>query len=259
MHFYKYEATGNDFVLLDNRKGGINLSVGQIKKICDRRFGIGADGLMLIENQPGLDFNLVYYNADGSQSLCGNGARAAVRMASSLGMINGHAEFNAHDGPHNAEILPEGVVKLQMNDVAGTKRFGDDWFIDTGSPHLIKFVTNLAAYPVIIEGREIRYSSAFAPGGTNVNFVELLPDNTLFVRTYERGVENETLSCGTGVTAAALAAQLRGYKSPVTIRTLGGDLAVEFQTGQSGSHETTFQGIYLIGPAKMVFQGDLEL
>jgi diaminopimelate epimerase len=259
VHFYKYEATGNDFVVLDNRKADINLSVAQIRKLCHRRFGVGADGVMLIEKHPGLDFNLVYYNSDGTQSLCGNGARAAVRMASSLGMINGHAKFNAHDGTHEAEILGQDVVKLKMNDVREVKRFGNDWFIHTGSPHFIKFVTNVADHPVFEEGREVRNSPAFAPGGTNVNFVELLPSNTLFVRTYERGVEDETLSCGTGVTAAALASYASGYSSPVNIKSPGGELAVEFKVSQSGSHEIAFHDIFLVGPAKMVFQGDLEI
>ena len=259
VHFYKYEATGNDFVVFDNRKTGIKLSAHQIQRICDRRFGVGADGLMLIEEHPGLDFNLIYYNADGSQSLCGNGARAAVRMASSLGLINGHAKFNAHDGRHDAEILDQGIVKLRMNDVSGAKKSGDNWFINTGSPHFIKFVKNVAAYPVVAEGRQIRNDPAFAPGGTNANFVELLGGNKLFVRTYERGVENETYSCGTGITAAALAAHSMGYQSPVNIKTLGGELTVEFKVGQTGSNEPVFLDIFLIGPAKMVFQGDLEL
>lgn len=259
VHFHKYEAAGNDFVLVDNRKAGIRLSVGQIKKICDRRFGVGADGLMLIEEHPALDFDLIYYNADGSQSLCGNGARAAVKMASSLGMINGHAKFNAHDGPHAADIISQDVVSLQMGNVSEVKRIGDDWFLNTGSPHYIRFVGNVREYPVVDEGRKIRYSDAFAPAGTNANFVELLGNNSLFVRTYERGVENETLSCGTGVTAAALAAHTLGYKSPVNIKTLGGDLAVEFKAGQSGSNAPVFHDIFLIGPAKMVFQGNLEI
>jgi len=259
IHFYKYEATGNDFVIVDNRKAGIKLSTPQIRNICDRRFGVGADGLMLLEEHPSLDFNLIYYNADGSESLCGNGARAAVRMASALGWINGHARFNAHDGRHDAEILDQSVVKLRMNDVAGVKNTGDNWFIHTGSPHFIRFVTNVAEYPVVEEGRKIRYDPAFAPGGTNANFVELLPGNELFVRTYERGVENETFSCGTGITAAALAAHFKGYRSPVRIKTLGGNLTVEFNVRQTGSHDAAFYDIFLIGPAKMVFQGDLEI
>ena len=254
-HFYKYQATGNDFVLLDNRSGKHNFSTDQIKSICHRRFGIGADGLMLIEKHPTLDFNLVYYNSDGSQSLCGNGSRAAVQFASTLGLLQGKTSFQAYDGPHDAEVLPFGIIRLKMNDVQEVKKIKDDFFIHTGSPHVIRFVTNLQHYPVIEEGRTIRYSEEYKPGGTNVNFVELLPDNTIYVRTYERGVEDETLSCGTGVTAAALAASYKGLHSPVSIKTLGGNLSVEFKTGQPG----TFQEIFLVGPAKMVFEGDLEL
>jgi len=262
IHFYKYQATGNDFVLMDNREEKLAFSTEQIVKICDRKFGIGADGLMLIEKHADLDFNLVYYNSDGSQSLCGNGSRAAVQFASAIGVVNGKASFNAYDGLHDATLLSSGVVRLKMNPVREVKKVGDDFFINTGSPHHVRFVKNIAQYPVYDEGRTIRYSDAYKPGGTNVNFVELLPDNTIFVRTYERGVEDETLSCGTGVTAAALAGFFKGYASPITIKTKGGDLSVEFksgQTGQSAGQADTFQDIYLIGPAKKVFEGDLEL
>ncbi|HTJ50796.1 MAG TPA: diaminopimelate epimerase [Cyclobacteriaceae bacterium] len=255
LHFFKYQATGNDFVLMDNRDGGLSFSKAEIEKICDRKFGVGADGLMLIEKHPTLDFNLAYYNSDGSQSLCGNGSRAAVHFASTLGVLNGKTTFNAYDGAHGAELLPSGIVRLKMNDVSAIQKIGDDYFINTGSPHYIRFVTNIKDYPVYEEGKKIRYSDTYKPGGTNVNFVELLPDNTIFVRTYERGVEDETLSCGTGVTAAALAASFKGYFSPISIKTLGGDLSVEFKTGQT----VTFQEIYLVGPAKMVFEGHLEL
>lgn len=255
LHFYKYQATGNDFVMIDNREGKIHLTKEQIVRICDRKFGVGADGLMLIEKHPNLNFNLEYFNSDGSQSLCGNGSRAAVHFASQLGLVNGKTVFEAYDGPHDAELLPAEIIRLKMSDVNGVKTFGDDFFINTGSPHYIRFVTNLQQYPVFEEGKKIRYSEAFKPGGTNVNFVELLSDNRIYVRTYERGVENETLSCGTGVTAAALAASVKGYTSPVFIKTLGGDLSVEFKSGQSG----TFSEIFLVGPAKMVFEGHLEL
>src|SRR6478735_8779810 len=253
--FFKYQATGNDFVIVDNREGGYSFSVEEIKKICDRKFGIGADGLMLIEKLPSFDFNLIYYNADGSPSLCGNGSRAAVVTASALGMINGKAKFNAYDGAHEAQLLPNGNVRLKMNDVKEIKNLGDGVFLNTGSPHFIKWISEVNKYPVFEEGKKIRYSEAFKPTGTNVNFVEPLKDNTIFVRTYERGVENETLSCGTGVTAAALAASSRSYISPVSVKTLGGELSVEFKT----SHDGSFTDIFLIGPAKMVFQGVLEL
>lgn len=255
IQFYKYQATGNDFVLIDNRSGQYAFSIDQIKKICHRKYGIGADGLMLIEKHPTLAFNLVYYNSDGSQSLCGNGSRAAVQFASTLGLVNEHATFDAYDGVHVATLLPNGIIRLKMNDVTEVKQTSNDFFIHTGSPHFIRFVKNIAQYPVVEEGQKIRYSEAFQPRGTNVNFVELLPDNTIYVRTYERGVEDETLSCGTGVTAAALAASWKGYTSPVSIKTSGGNLSVEFKTGQAGM----FQEIFLVGPAKMVFEGSLEL
>lgn len=255
VHFYKYQATGNDFVVMDNREGKLSLTKEQIEKICDRRFGVGADGLMLIEKHASLNFNVEYYNSDGSQSLCGNGSRAAVHFASRLGLVNGKSTFNAYDGAHSAELLSSGIIRLKMNDVAEVKTIGNDYFLNTGSPHYIRFVENIHEYPVVEEGRRIRYSDAFKPGGTNVNFVEKLSDNTIYVRTYERGVEDETLSCGTGVTAAAIAASLKGYTSPVNIKVKGGDLSVEFKSGQSG----TFTEIFLVGPAKMVFEGDLEL
>lgn len=266
IHFYKYQATGNDFVLIDNLSGKYAFSQNQIKTICDRKFGIGSDGLMLIEKHPSLHFNLQYYNSDGSQSLCGNGSRAAVNMAASLGLINGKAKFMAFDGLHEAEIGAAGIVRLKMNDVREIKKINEDYFINTGSPHLVHFVADLENYPVCETGRKFRYSEPFKPGGTNVNFVELKPDNTIFVRTYERGVESETLSCGTGVTAAALGAYYHGFTSPITIKTRGGDLSVEFQTRQSGlpyglpdRQADIFEDIFLVGPAKMVFEGDLEL
>lgn len=255
IHFYKYQATGNDFVIIDNREANLSFSAAQIAAICHPKFGVGADGLILIERHPSLNFHLEYFNSDGSKSLCGNGCRAAVQFASRLGLVNGKANFTAFDGPHAAEILDNGNIRLKLADVKETKVIGDDYYIHTGSPHYIKFVRDVQNYPVFAEGKKIRYDAQFEPGGVNVNFVELQPDNTIFVRTYERGVENETLSCGTGITAAALAAALKGYHSPVAIQTLGGTLSVEFKSGQSG----TFQEIYLIGPAKMVFEGQLEL
>jgi diaminopimelate epimerase len=255
VHFYKYQATGNDFVIIDNREAKLTFTNEQIAKICHPKFGIGADGLMLIENHPTLNFHLVYFNSDGSQSLCGNGCRAAVQFASQLGLVNGKASFTAFDGAHAAEILPSGNIRLKLADVKEAKTIGNDYYVYTGSPHYIRFVSDVKNYPVFEEGRKIRYDEQFKPGGTNVNFVELQPDNTIFVRTYERGVENETLSCGTGITAAALAASLKGYSSPVKINTLGGNLSVEFKSSQAG----IFQEVYLIGPAKMVFKGQLEL
>ncbi len=258
VHFHKYQATGNDFVLIDNRSGAYFFSTPEIEKICDRRFGIGADGLLLIEKHPTLDFNLIYYNSDGSESLCGNGSRAAVKMAASLGMVTGKTSFNAYDGQHEAELLANDVVRLKMNDVKEVNFLGEDFFIHTGSPHFIRFVKNLQNVNVVEEGRKIRYSERYEPRGTNANFVELKDGNSVYVRTYERGVEDETLSCGTGVTAAALASSFKGYISPIHIKVPGGELSVEFKTNPVGQ-TVAFHDIFLIGPAKMVFEGDLEL
>ena len=255
MKFVKYQATGNDFILIDNRSGEIKLSQEQIVKACDRKFGIGADGLILIEPSHTADFTVNYYNSDGSQSLCGNGSRAAVHFAAHLSLVKDNAVFDAYDGKHEAALINPETIRLRMNDVSTTQSLGEDLFLNTGSPHVIRFVKEVKNYPVYEEGKSIRYSETFKPGGTNVNFVELLPANALTVRTYERGVENETLSCGTGVTAAALAASQKGYISPISIKTLGGELSVEFKIGQAGG----FTDIYLIGPAKKVFEGTLEL
>jgi diaminopimelate epimerase len=262
IHFHKYQATGNDFVLIDNRRGEYSFSKEQILKICDRRFGVGADGLILIEKHPTLDFDLIYFNSDGSQSLCGNGSRAAVIMAAELGLLKNTTKFNAYDGAHEAELLDTGVVRLKMNDVDQVRKLGNEYFINTGSPHHLRFVKEVSSYPVVEEGRKIRYSEAYASAGTNANFIQLLGKNTIAVRTYERGVEDETFSCGTGVTAAALVSNLQNYTSPVQVKVKGGELSVEFKaihSGPSGSLPTAFRDIFLIGPAKMVFQGDLEL
>lgn len=265
IHFHKYQATGNDFVLVDNRTAKIKFTIKNVQQICNRRFGIGADGLILIEETEGADFKMVYYNSDGSQSLCGNGCRSAVDFASSLNIIGSHTSFMAFDGIHKASILGD-TIRLKMNNVKGIQKVGNDFFINTGSPHYIKFVTNLAEVNVVERGKSIRYSDDYKPEGTNVNFVELLPENTISVRTYERGVEDETLSCGTGVTAAVLAASFNGYQSPVIVKVRGGALSVEFKCSAldttSKAMESSpdeFTNIFLIGPAKMVFEGDLEL
>ena len=265
IHFHKYQATGNDFVLIDNRIHKRKFTNKDIKKICDLRFGIGADGLILIEESNGADFEMIYYNSDGSQSLCGNGCRAAVDFASALNIVADRATFQAYDGIHEAFRLDNQIIKLKMNDVQGIESFGDDYFIDTGSPHYIQFVNNLEEIDVVKLGRDIRNQESFKPGGTNVNFVELLPDNTIAVRTYERGVEDETLSCGTGVTAAALAVSTKGYQSPVNVSVRGGELSVEFKSNEvkdaakNNNGSDSFVDVFLIGPAKMVFEGDLEL
>ncbi|HEY5692762.1 MAG TPA: diaminopimelate epimerase [Cyclobacteriaceae bacterium] len=266
IHFHKYQATGNDFILIDNRLTKNKFTKEHIEKICDRRFGVGADGLILIEEAEDADFEMIYYNSDGSQSLCGNGCRAAVDFASSLNIISNHTSFRAYDGIHEALRLDDQIIKLKMNDVGCIESFGNDYFIDTGSPHYIQFVNNLRDVNVVQQGRDIRNRESFKPGGTNVNFVELLPHNTIAVRTYERGVEDETLSCGTGVTAAALAVSTKGYQSPVNVSVRGGKLSVEFKSierdakdAKNNNGSCAFIDVFLIGPAKMVFEGDLEL
>ncbi|HTF82620.1 MAG TPA: diaminopimelate epimerase [Cytophagales bacterium] len=253
--FYKYQGTGNDFVIVDNRNADIELSAAQIKHACDRRFGIGADGLMLLENIPGYDFKMVYYNSDGNQStMCGNGGRCLVKFAYHQKIFQDRTTFMAIDGPHEAFVSPQGWVHLKMIDVHTVEQGADYFFMNTGSPHHVKFVKDLAQYPVFGEGKSIRYSDKYVSNkGTNVNFAELQPDTTLFVRTYERGVEDETYSCGTGVTAAAIAAVNIGLHSPVQIKTLGGDLSVAFEQ-KNGK----FENVYLNGPAEFVFSGEID-
>ena len=258
IHFHKYQGTGNDFVVVDDRNETFPAGPALIARLCDRRFGIGADGLMLLQNHPDCDFRMVYFNADGNPgSMCGNGGRCMAAFAHSLGVFQQEIVFEAADGRHAAHIQ-NGLVHLKMNDVRHVQRQGDHDFLDTGSPHYVTFAENVAAMThqeIVRRGSAIRYSDAFAPGGTNVNFVEVLPDQSLFVRTYERGVEDETFSCGTGVTACALAANYRNPCSTVAVRTKGGGLRVSFR--QVGEHE--FTDIYLIGPAEKVFEGMAEI
>ena len=202
--FFKYQGTGNDFVMIDNRKNTFPKGeVGLIAKLCDRRFGIGADGVILIENDKDSDFEMIYYNPDGSQSLCGNGSRCAVMFANHLGIIEEKTKFLAVDGVHEAYIQ-DGRVYLSMHDVGSFEQIGEDYLIDTGSPHYIKYVKDLDQKDMIKEGQAIRYSDRFKEEGINVNLIQE-NEQGLSIRTYERGVEGETHSCGTGCTAAALA------------------------------------------------------
>lgn len=257
MKFYKYQGTGNDFILVDNRKGEVHLHPEQISSLCHRRFGVGADGLMLLESEPGVDFRMVYFNSDGNQSsMCGNGGRCIAAFARHLGIVNDKARFMAVDGVHEALITDE-QVSLKMQDVKNIEIAHDHFFLNTGSPHYVKFVENLGEYNVVEEGRAIRNSARFAEEGTNVNFIEKL-DDTLFVRTYERGVEDETYSCGTGVTAAALVASVKSLstsRNSCMIQTLGGNLEVTFEKVL----EQNFYNIWLKGPAVQVFTGLIHL
>ena len=256
--FDKYQGTGNDFILIDNRKKEIQLTVEQIAFLCNRHFGIGADGLMLLELEPGVDFKMVYFNSDGNESsMCGNGGRCITAFAKSVGLINDKSRFMAIDGLHEASVSGVNHVSLKMNDVKSVETGNDFFYLNTGSPHYVKFVENIKDYDVFAEGKKIRYNERFFAEGTNVNFIEKT-DNGIFVRTYERGVENETLSCGTGVTASALVAAMNGVsseKNSCKISTLGGNLNVRFDKVL----ESNFYNIWLEGPADFVFHGSVNL
>jgi diaminopimelate epimerase len=259
IQFSKYHGTGNDFIIIDNRQAGWEPTVQQLSSLCDRHFGIGADGLMLLSHKEGFDFAMNYYNSDGHEStMCGNGGRCMTAFARSLGLVDQEAHFWAVDGAHEAVItgnVPENVYRLKMKDAGIGKDYSDGLCIDTGSPHFVLWVDDAAATNVFTRGKELRNDARFSPGGTNVDFVEVRED-ALFVRTYERGVENETLSCGTGVTASALAHASRNPGNPgfYHIRTLGGMLKVSFEP--SGEY---FTNIWLEGPAKFVFSGEILL
>ena len=254
MKFYKYQGTGNDFVMIDNRLGEWDeLSIENIEKLCDRRFGIGADGLIKINSAKGVDFEVDYYNSDGSKSFCGNGARCSVAFAHFLDIIEDKTTFTAIDGIHEAEIK-NGIVKLKMGDVSNINTVGNDFVLNTGSPHYVKYVEMLNNYNVYKTGNEIRNSETYKQEGINVNFVEKLSDKELFVRTYERGVEDETYSCGTGVTAAALTFMKNNNQTFVGVKVMGGQLKVYAEKDGDG-----FKNIWLEGPAVQVFKGDINL
>jgi diaminopimelate epimerase len=253
--FYKYQGTGNDFVIVDNRRNTLhNYSTSLVQKLCNRRFGIGADGFIVIKDHHEYDFEMMYHNADGSQSLCGNGSRCAVHLAKHLGIIDQEAYLLTTDGPHRAYVK-EDLIYLQLHDVSEIQNLQDGYLINTGSPHYVRQVDDCEDLDVYKAGKRIRNTPPFQKKGINVNFVSLGRNNEISVRTYERGVEDETFSCGTGVAAAALMAAIKGHKSPVTVRTKGGTLQVSF----TKTNNQCFQSIYLIGPAKMVFEGKIDI
>ena len=254
--FYKYQGTGNDFVILDNRDGLYSsLTEEQVKLLCDRKFGIGADGLMLLETIEGFDFRMKYFNADGKEgSMCGNGGRCLVQFAKDMGISSSHYHFLAVDGPHEAEIDSKGLIRLKMKDVNAIASDGTDKVLDTGSPHYIRFMDDLNHLDVFTEGRKIRYNNQYREKGINVNFV-FRDNDGIRVRTYERGVENETLSCGTGVTASAIAASDGMGQQHVFINVEGGKLEVAFNR----LDEQHCNNIWLIGPATFVFSGKISL
>ncbi|MEZ5070913.1 MAG: diaminopimelate epimerase [Bacteroidales bacterium] len=257
--FSKYHGTGNDFILIDGRGQETGfLTEPVIRHLCHRRFGIGADGLMVLLPDEKTDFRMLYFNADGKEgSMCGNGGRCLVSFAHRLGACGPEARFVGVDGTHEAKVLPGGEIELRLKAVDRIQPLPDGYLLDTGSPHFVRFVNGLGSIDMEKDGRSLRWEDRFAPGGVNVNFVEMLPSGHLAVRTFERGVEAETYSCGTGVTASSLVAALRDKPGPGrrVVETLGGTLEVRFQK----TSDNDYREIFLIGPAVHVFDGTLHL
>jgi diaminopimelate epimerase len=260
VQFAKYHGTGNDFVMIDGRNQDTSfLDQKMIHSLCDRRFGIGGDGLIILQDSQALDFTMRYFNSDGNEgSMCGNGGRCITAFARDLGMIRMDSTFEGIDGNHEATILPSGKIRLKLQDVDGIRWAEDGYLVDTGSPHFVKFVTQLNELNVDEEGQEIRNQARFGQKGVNVNYIESDgSSNKISVRTYERGVEAETFSCGTGVTAAAICAYFH-FKTDIFsyhVRTLGGNLNVSFKA----EHHKHFTDIYLTGPAERVFEGSVDI
>jgi diaminopimelate epimerase len=260
IEFYKYHGNGNDFIIIDEWEKSYDFDKKRISLLCDRHFGIGADGLIRLSKSETADFVMRYYNSDGNlASMCGNGGRCIASFAFEHGYGGKEMRFEAYDGIHKASVIKvlkpgkENYISLRMNDVTNISKKGKYYFLDTGSPHYVEFVKDVENTDVVNRGKSIRYDKRFAPGGTNVNFVEI-KDKRLFVRTYERGVENETLSCGTGVTAANIAAYLEtGMKNFETI-TKGGSFSVNFETVNN-----VFENVFLTGAATFVFKGVINI
>lgn len=258
IQFFKYHGTGNDFVMIDNRQNFFpKNNTKLIEQLCHRRFGIGADGLLLLENDNLTDFRMVYYNSDGNESsMCGNGGRCIVAFAKKLDIIDNQTTFIATDGLHNATILEDGTVSLQMKDVDEVKINPDYIYLNTGSPHHVTIVHDLPKYDVKTNGAKIRYSNLYGKAGSNVNFVSAKSANHFVLRTYERGVEDETLSCGTGATATAIAMHAIGKtkSNHIDLDVQGGKLKVFFE-----KKDEIYQNVMLIGPATFVFKGEVEI
>ena len=270
MKFWKYQGAGNDFIMLDQREDQLisQADTELIEHLCDRRFGIGADGLILLQALSGYDFQMIYFNADGREStMCGNGGRCVAAFAQHLGFISQKCRFMAIDGEHEAIISPlHGVdgpgfwVELKMSDVKDIERQEDAFIMNTGSPHFVRFLDNLENVDVVAEGRAVRYSEPWKKEGINVNFIgQEEKSNQLQIRTYERGVEDETYACGTGVTAAAIASFLQSGSQAedveIKVQAKGGDLRVRFHVNENG----TFSDIWLCGPAVGVFEGKIKV
>jgi diaminopimelate epimerase len=258
LEFYKYQGAGNDFVMIDNRSGFFPKDNTQlVAHLCDRRFGIGGDGLILLENDSDTDFKMVYYNSDGNQSsMCGNGGRCLVAFAKDLEVIEDKTTFIATDGLHHASFEDNGLVSLQMIDVPSIAIKNDHSFLNTGSPHHVQMVEDLEHYNIKEEGAAIRYGELYGAAGSNINFVKKIDDTTFRLRTYERGVEDETLACGTGATAVAIAMNATGQTdaTAINVNVEGGKLVVSFDKGENG-----FTNVFLKGPAEFVFKGTINI
>lgn len=253
--FTKYQGTGNDFIMIDGRERTVRFSVDELQKICHRRYGIGADGVIVLLNHSEHDFEMDYYNADGSKSFCGNGSRCAQAFARDLKIIEDQSTFLAIDGVHQGKRIEE-LYATKMNDVSEVEEIGEDYFIHTGSPHYIKYVEDVDKVDVKKEGQSIRYAEPYTKEGVNVNFVSV-HGSLIKVRTYERGVEDETYSCGTGVTAVAISYLYKNNidMEEVPIKVKGGDIRIQLKREDVKS----FSGIWLIGPAEAAFEGQFKL
>ncbi len=251
LSFFKYQGTGNDFVIIDNRQSVFDASnTALITRLCDRKFGIGSDGLILLKAHAEYDFEMIYFNADATRAGCGNGARCAVHLANHLGIIENEAYFVMEAQAYQAQVKDD-RVRIRMGDVTAVQSFPEGYLLHTGTRHFVRLIENLSDYDVVGEGKRLRYDPRFQPEGVNVNFVEVKNDE-VHMRIYEKGVENETLSSGTGATAVALAlAHAQQRPSPVAVHTRGGFLEISFMPMDSGS----FTQVYMAGPAQMVFQG----
>ena len=249
--FFKYQGTGNDFTMIDNRESIVDLSNTElITRLCDRKFGVGSDGLILLTSHPTYDFEMIYFNADATRSTCGNGARCAVHLAHHLGIISSRTSF-VMEGDEYVAHVEDDHIRIHMVDVPEVQVFSEGYLLDTGTRHFVRIVEELSEYDVVGEGRVLRYDPRFQPVGANINFVEV-KNGEVHMRIYEKGVENETLSSGTGVTAVALTvASTHDFSSPVTVHTRGGILRVSFVR----SGPTSYTQVYMAGPAEMVFQG----
>ena len=258
LEFYKYQGTGNDFVMIDNRTAIFpKENTELVAHLCDRRFGVGADGLILLDTDAETDFRMVYYNSDGNlSSMCGNGGRCLVAFAKKLNIIQNETTFIASDGLHYATVSEENIVSLQMIDVTEIKNTSEYSFLNTGSPHHVQLVADLENYNVKENGATIRYGDLYGKEGSNVNFVKKINDSTFSLRTYERGVEGETLACGTGATAVAIAMNATGQTNlnAINLNVEGGKLAVSFDI-ENGK----YTNVFLKGPAEFVYKGTIEI